>query len=84
VTVHCHICGTTNVRPSHFQLNDLPFLLVLRFPVRCRYCRLRFHVSVFSILEVRREDKARRACEKHDSHPSQAAAISKHRVKDVS
>jgi hypothetical protein len=64
-------------------LEDLPFLLVLLSPVRCRYCRLRFHVSLFSIPKVRREDQARRAREEHDSHLAQAAAISERGLRDL-
>lgn len=83
MTVHCHICGTTNLRPAHFRWKDLPFLLLLRSPVRCRYCRSRFHVSVFGIPQVRRDGEARRAREEHDFHLSQAAAIGERGLKDV-
>jgi hypothetical protein len=31
---------------------------MLRYPVRCRFCRKRFSVSMFSILKVQRDARA--------------------------
>ena len=73
MTVYCHACGSRNLRPSRLQLKDLVYLLVLRYPVRCRYCRKRFSVSIFSIGKIRREAEARRNREEHEEHRSQAA-----------
>jgi hypothetical protein len=70
---HCHECGSRNLRPSHFLIADLAFLLVLRAPVRCRTCRKRFHVSIFSIGKIQREAEARRDREEHEEHKSRAA-----------
>ena len=60
MTVHCNLCGSTNLRPAHFQLRDLAYLVTLRSPVRCRYCRMRFHVHLFNALRIRRGHHARR------------------------
>jgi ribosomal protein L40E len=70
---HCHECGSRNLRPSHFLMADLAYLLVLRSPVRCRTCRKRFHVSIFSIGKIQREAEARRDHEVHEEHKSRAA-----------
>lgn len=57
--VHCRFCGSENVRPSFLKINDLGYLVLFLFPVRCRKCRHRSHISVFRIREVRREAQAR-------------------------
>lgn len=59
MTVHCHRCGSSNLRPAHFRWMDLGFMMVLRSPVRCRYCRVRFYVSFTRIGVIRREAQAR-------------------------
>jgi len=71
--VHCHVCGSRNLRPSHFQLMDLAYLLILRLPVRCRSCRVRFHVSILKIGKVRRDAEARRDRDQHEERMTQAA-----------
>ena len=73
MTIYCHACGSRNLRPSRLQLKDLVYLLILRYPVRCRNCRKRFSVSIFSIGKIRREAEARRNREEHEEHRSQAA-----------
>ncbi len=60
MTVHCNLCGSTNLRPSYFQMRDLAFLATFRLPVRCRYCRMRFHVHLLNALRIRRGCHARR------------------------
>lgn len=67
----CAICGSENVRPSHFRWRDLPRLLILRSPARCRECRARFYVSSFRIRTLRRIAAARYAREEHDAQVSQ-------------
>ena len=59
MSVHCHACGSRNLRPSRLQLRDFVFLLTFRFPVRCRYCRDRFYASIFSIRKIWRDARAR-------------------------
>lgn len=61
MTANCPACGSRNLRPSQLQRKDLVYLLTLRAPVRCRYCRERFYVSIFSILKVRHDAAARDA-----------------------
>jgi len=70
---HCHVCGSRNLRPSHFQVTDLAYILVLRAPVRCRTCRERLHISIFSIVRIRREAETRREREQHEEHKSHTA-----------
>lgn len=61
MTAQCHTCGSRNLRPSLLKRKDLIYLFALRSPVRCRQCRERFYVSIFSIRKVRRDAYARRA-----------------------
>ena len=68
MTVHCPRCGSGNLRPAHFRRSDLPYLLILRFPVRCRYCRDRFHVGIFRIRKVRLVAEERHAHEDERAH----------------
>lgn len=63
---YCRICGSDNLRPSHFRIMDVVHLLFLRYPVRCRLCRHRGYVSISRISEVRREARARRRREAHE------------------
>jgi hypothetical protein len=42
------------------RLADLPRLLGLQFPARCRSCEERYFVSVFAALKLRSAEKARR------------------------
>ena len=70
MAVQCSVCGSENVRPSHFRWKDLAYLLVLRSAVRCRYCRTRFYVSIFRILGVRRRARERSASEKYRTRTS--------------
>jgi hypothetical protein len=73
MTAYCHACGSRNLRPSRLQLKDLVYLLIFRYPVRCRYCRKRFFVSVFSIGTIRREAEARVHREEYEEQRSRAA-----------
>ena len=40
----CHFCGGASLRRSRLRASDLPWLLVLHWPVRCRRCSKRQHV----------------------------------------
>lgn len=60
MSVHCHVCGSKDLRPSRFQPGDLVYLLTLRHPVRCRDCRRRFCVSILHIRKVKRDARMRR------------------------
>ena len=39
--LRCHFCGGTSLRRSRYRASDLSWLLVLRWPVRCRRCSKR-------------------------------------------
>lgn len=55
----CPNCWSQQLRFSRFRLRDALWLIVLRMPVRCRECEVRFHPSV---LRVRRQAaRARRS-----------------------
>jgi hypothetical protein len=73
MTVYCHTCGSRNLRPSRLQPKDLIYFLTLRYPVRCRYCRKRFSVSIFRIGMIRREADARIHREEYEEHRSRTA-----------
>jgi C4-type Zn-finger protein len=41
----CPYCGVSRCRTSHFRLSDLPYLALMKLPVRCDSCQVRFHVG---------------------------------------
>lgn len=43
---YCSGCGSTRFRLSHFRLEDVPWLLVLHYPIRCRECSHRTYAFV--------------------------------------
>lgn len=49
----CRFCGLSNLRTSRLRLGDLPRLVLLHYPVRCRECKMRSYVTVFSVLGLR-------------------------------
>jgi len=59
--MHCHFCGSPHVRNSHLRPTDLPRLLLMQCPVRCRNCEGRYFASIFGALKLRSQAKARRA-----------------------
>lgn len=61
--LHCHFCGLSKFRTSHFRFHpaDLSrLLLLLRLPVRCLNCDERTFIPIRRYLEVRRVRRARR------------------------
>jgi hypothetical protein len=58
--MHCHFCGSPHVRNSHLRPTDLPRLLLMQCPVRCRNCEGRYFASIFGALKLRSQAKARR------------------------
>lgn len=82
MTVHCHKCGSCNLRPAHFRLMDLIYLVGLHSPVRCRYCRTRFYVSILKIGTIRRDAEVRRSHERYGSHLERMAGSEHQRVPD--
>ena len=83
MTVHCPTCGSRNVRPSHLQRADWVYLMILRYPVRCRYGRKRFSVSIFKIRKVRRDAHARDVRHKNDKYMPQAVDLDQDRSEDL-
>jgi hypothetical protein len=52
--MRCPSCGSTHFRLSRLRFSDLLHLLILRYPVRCRLCRERSHVSFAKALHARK------------------------------
>jgi len=52
--IYCHECGSTDVRTSHFRFRDVARLLALRYPVRCRTCKARWHAPIGPALHLPR------------------------------
>ena len=48
--MECVYCGSADMRVSRFHMSDLPTLLVLKRPYRCRSCNGRMYLSVFVAL----------------------------------
>jgi hypothetical protein len=62
----CHHCWLEDFRLSRLRLFDMPRLLVLQYPVRCRNCAQRAYTSFPSALKISRADKIRH----HSAHRS--------------
>ena len=62
---------------------DLVYFLILRHPVRCRYCRKRFYVSIFRVGEVRRDARARDVRHESDKSVPKAVALNQERSEDL-
>jgi hypothetical protein len=56
----CWYCGKDRFRRSHFQLKDILWLLVLRYPVRCSFCHKRAYTNIFRAQAIRRAQLERR------------------------
>ena len=82
MTISCQTCGSRNLRPSRLQLKDVAYFLVLRYPVRCRYCRKRFSISIFNIATIRREADARRHREDYEERKSLTAIQGERKSQD--
>jgi hypothetical protein len=51
---HCHQCGSTGLRRSHFRPDDVFEIVQLNWPVRCRSCMERQFVSIFYLGQLSR------------------------------
>jgi hypothetical protein len=58
--MYCNLCGSPNIRNSRFRPSDLPRLLLMQSPVRCRSCDGRYFAGIFSTSKLRSEAIARR------------------------
>jgi C4-type Zn-finger protein len=56
----CPACGQSKLRPAKFRFTDLPYLLFLLTPVRCRSCNQRFFLFVTKTEAIRRENRIHR------------------------
>jgi len=83
MTAHCRACGSKNLRPSRLQLKDLVYLIILRYPVRCRTCRERFSVSIFSVRKIQRDAQARRALKANERRMPHAVDLEQHGFDDL-
>lgn len=54
MTLSCRDCGSTDLRTSELRPPDFFRLFALRYPVRCRNCRLRWYASIFPALKLPR------------------------------
>jgi hypothetical protein len=61
----CHICGTNNFRRSRILKSDLPYLLHLQYPVRCRHCHERIYIGLLPALTLPRPVYATRRMHAH-------------------
>lgn len=50
--MECPGCGSKSVRLSRFRVVDLPRLLRLEYPVRCRECRERIYVRTSEAKQI--------------------------------
>jgi hypothetical protein len=62
--MNCPYCKSASLRNSRWRVEDLPLLLLLRVPARCRNCMSRCHVSIPVGRRLRREAELRRASER--------------------
>ncbi len=52
--MRCPSCGSSHFRLSRLRFSDLFHLFLLRYPVRCRLCRERSHVSLSNAMRARK------------------------------
>lgn len=50
--MRCFHCRSSDLRLSHIHLYDVPKILRLKIPVRCRSCHERFYVSLNLALRI--------------------------------
>lgn len=72
--MRCYHCRSTNLRLSHIQLFDVPKILRLKIPLRCRSCRERFYVGLNLALRIGFQAKAARLRRGQDRNTSGGSA----------
>ncbi|MFZ2022033.1 MAG: hypothetical protein WAV06_09855, partial [Terracidiphilus sp.] len=50
--VNCTFCHSTHIRFSRIRIPDLPWLLLLKVPVRCWSCQERVYANIFSTWQL--------------------------------
>lgn len=68
--MRCYHCRSSNLRLSHIHLFDIPKMLTLKIPVRCRSCRERFYVTLNLALRIGAQEKAARKRQREDRNIS--------------
>ena len=63
----CPSCLSTRLRLSQFRAGDLPFLAILRFPVRCRTCFHRTHAGPLFALRLWKEQRRKEIVESKET-----------------
>jgi hypothetical protein len=53
ICLRCPSCFSEALRPSRLRLGDARLLLTLRYPVRCRDCRVRAYAFVWRLVALR-------------------------------
>jgi hypothetical protein len=56
----CRFCDSNNIHTSRWQGLDIFMLPLLCLPMRCHDCIKRDHRSLFKVLRIRSEERARR------------------------
>jgi len=57
MSVRCRLCSSSDLRLSRFRFKDLPHLLILSYPVRCRVCRDRDYLFILRIFKIGQDAK---------------------------
>ncbi len=70
--MECRLCGSTRFRLSRLRVPDLSELVFLQYPIRCRVCYKREHVSLFTAFGIHRANKRRHAEERRQKKIQQA------------
>lgn len=60
----CHECGSNDVRRAQFRFSDMFRLITLRYPVRCRLCKRRWHASMVDVRRLPHAPQRRQNAEK--------------------
>lgn len=60
----CIECGSTKVRQAHLRVGDLPFLLMLKYPVRCRDCKKRWYLPLVNARRLPNSPQRRNVTER--------------------
>ena len=55
--MNCHFCGSSRLRYSRFRVSDLPYIFLIRLPVRCRNCQARSYIWISQAMAIRRATK---------------------------
>lgn len=65
--MNCIFCRSRNLRLSQIHTFDLPQFFLLRIPMRCRFCRTRMYVNIFSAWNLLHREKVARKRQHKDA-----------------